>query len=132
MSSTADGQVNGRAMNAVSDIASATSFARVLEDAEAAKLGIRVTKARSHVARRLGASPGTLENLRRGRLKIVPNWLMARIRSEFVAVLQNEVRRLEHEISIARQAGLCHRDDVLAKAETQLGEARKILSSAGT
>lgn len=120
-----DGEVNQ--MNAMSDIEAVHRFARTIEDAEAKRLGIRLSEARVSLARRLRTSPGTLENIRRLRTKIVPNWLMARIKAEFVSVLQNEIARLEHEIIIAKQIGAHHSDDTLAAAETQLAAAREIM-----
>jgi len=128
MASTEDGySAGGSGVNAMADIATANRLARVIEDAEASRLGVRVGKARRTVARRIGASPGTLENIRRLRLKTIPNYLMARIRAEFVAVLQREIRRLEHEISLHTQAGVDHHDDDLAKAQAQLDAAKAIL-----
>lgn len=114
-------------MNAMADVEAVHRFARTLEDAEAKRLGVRVQEARSSLARRLRTSPGTLENIRRLRTKVVPSWLMARIRAEFVSVLQTEIIRLEYEITIARQIGLDHRDDDLQAAEAQLATAREIL-----
>jgi hypothetical protein len=124
--SVRDGEINQ--MNAVSDIESVHRFARRIEDAEAKRLGVRVTEARISLARRLRTSPGTLENIRRMRTKIVPNWLMARIKAEFVSVLQNEIARLEHEICVAKQIGMDHRESDLASAEAQLAAARSILA----
>lgn len=121
-----DGEFNQ--MNAVSDIEAVHRFARRLEDAEAKRLGVRVTEARISLARRLRTSPGTLKNIRRLRTKIVPNWLMARIKAEFVSVLQNEIARLEHEIHVAKQIGTDHRESDLVSAETQLHAARAILA----
>jgi hypothetical protein len=117
-------------MTATVDVSTAKELARVIEDHEARRQRMPVRKARGIVARRLGAAPGTLENLRRFRLKSIPHWLMARIRSEFVAVLQSEVRRLEHEISIHIQAGSDHRGNDLAKAQAQIVAAKKILNAA--
>ena len=114
-------------MNAVSDIEAVHRCARRIEDAEAKRLGVRVTEARISLARRLRTSPGTLENIRRMRTKIVPNWLMARIKAEFVSVLQQEIARLEHEIHVAKQIGTDHRDGDLASAEAQLAAARQII-----
>ena len=127
MTSTPDGRFD---MNAISDVATVNRLARVIEDQEARRLGIPVTSARSRVANRIGVAPGTLENLRRLRTKIVPNWLMNRIRAEFIAVLQSEIQRLSHEIDIARQTGADHRDDLLASAETQLAAAREVFEEA--
>lgn len=125
MTSIGDGEI---AVNAVADVTQANRYARHLEDAEARRLQIPVNAARAVVARKLGCAPGTLENLRRLRTKIIPHWLMTRIRAAVVAELQSQIRMLEHEISIARQAGLDPRDDDLAAAETQVATAKAILS----
>jgi hypothetical protein len=117
-------------MNAISDVATVNRLARAIEDQEARRLGIPVPLARMRVANRIGVAPGTLENLRRMRTKIVPNWLMNRLRAEFVLVLQSEIQRLEHEIHIARQTGADHRDDMLASAEAQLAAARQVFDEA--
>jgi transposase-like protein len=117
-------------MNAIADIETASRFARVVEDSEAVRLGIQVRAARKSVARRLGVAPGTLKNLRSLRAKVVPNWLMVRIRAEFINVLQAEIRRLEHQITIARQIGLDHRDDDLAAAETEIRKAKALIGGA--
>lgn len=117
-------------MNAVSDMEAVHRFARTIEDAEAKRLGVRLTEARTIIARRLHTSPGTLENIRRLRTKVVPHWLMARIKAEFVSILQAEITRLEHEITIAKQTGLHHSDDALQAAETQMAAAKEILRAA--
>lgn len=127
MSSSRDGRFD---MNAISDVATVNRLARAIEDQEARRLGVPITSARARIANRIGVAPGTLENLRRLRTKIVPNWLMNRIRAEFVAVLQSEIQRLEHEIHLARQTGADHRDDMLASAQTQLATARQIFDEA--
>lgn len=114
-------------MNAMTDVEAVHRFARTLEDAEAKRLGVRTTEARISLARRLRTSPGTLENIRRLRTKIVPAWLMARIRSEFVSLLQAEILRLENEINIARQTGVDHSDDNLQAAQAQVVAAKEIM-----
>jgi hypothetical protein len=127
VTSTRDGRFD---MNAISDVATVNRLARAIEDQEARRLGIPVPLARMRVANRIGVAPGTLENLRRMRTKIVPHWLMNRLRAEFVLVLQSEIQRLEHEIHIARQTGADHRDDMLASAEAQLAAARQVFDEA--
>lgn len=117
-------------MNAMTDIDAVHRFARTLEDAEARRLGVSVVEARPYLARRLRTSPGTLENIRRLRTKIVPAWLMARIRAELVSFLQSEVVRLEHEISIHLQTGASHSSDDLASAQAHAAAARQILEAA--
>jgi len=114
-------------MNAMTDIDAAHHFAKALENAEAKRLGIRTKEARRVLARRLRTSPGTLENIRRLRTKIVLAWLMSRIRSEFVSLLHAEILRLENEINLARQIGASYCDDSLQEAEAQMASAKEIL-----
>lgn len=128
MSSIGNGHFVRRTMNAIADIATAQKLARTVEDAEARRLGLPLGDARNRVAGRLGVAPGTLENIRRMRAKVIPSWLMARIRAEFITVLQREILHLENEIHIARQIGMDHREDDFSAAETQLHEAKKILN----
>jgi len=127
VSSNVDGQFESKPMNAMSDVSRVNQFAKRLEDTEARRLGIRTVAARRRIASRIGVSPGTLENLRRLRTKVVPNWLMERIRAELVSVLQQEIQGLEHEVHVARQTGSNYRDDTLASAAAQLAAAREIL-----
>ncbi len=130
MASIDDGYLDGGAqVNAMADVSTARRMAVAIEDNEARRLGIAVSAARPKVASRLKASAGTLENLRRDRLKSVPSWLMTNIRLMFVQLLQSEIRRLEHEISLHLQAGADHRDDDLCAAEAQVQSAKEILSA---
>ena len=115
-------------VNAALDLEMAHKWASTIEDAAAVRLGVKVEEARPDVARKLGVAPGTLENLRRLRTKVIPNWMMMRLRSEFVAVLQSQIMRLEHEIHIARQTGASYRDDALASAEAQVVKAKALLT----
>jgi hypothetical protein len=115
-------------MNAMADVEIAGRYARAIEDSEARRLGVRIPMARRNLADRIGVSPGTLRNLRKFNIKAVPAWLMARIRAEFVAILQTEIAKLEHEITIARQTGADYRDDDLAAAQAQVVAARALLN----
>jgi hypothetical protein len=127
MSAEVNGEFESTPMNAMSDVHTLNRFSKALEDTEAHRLGIKVSEARVRIANRIGTTPTTLENLRRMRTKIVPNWLMNRVRAELVSVLQSEIQRLEHEVHIAKQIGQDRRDDLLAEAETSLASAREIL-----
>ena len=55
------------------------------------------------VARRIGVAPGTVENLRRGRIKFVER-VEARIRAAFVSLLESEIGRATHELETMRRA----------------------------
>ena len=117
-----------RNMNsALSDIDSITCMARSLERSEARRIGTSLTLARKSVARRIGVTASAFENFLYRRTKVVPNWLMSRVRAELISVLQLEVQKLEHEIQLHRQIGTDHSDDALSSVEAQLETARKIL-----
>lgn len=118
-------------MNAASDIEAANTMVGRLEAIEVARHGSTARLARQAIAARLRAAPGTLENLRRLRLKAVPHWLMVRIRAEIVAAIQNEMRHLEHELHLYLQAGGDPRSDEVAKIAASLAEAKATLSSKG-
>jgi len=114
-------------MNASSDLSTVNRYVTSLEKCEARRRGIKEAEARPLIAGRIGISPGTLENLRRMRTKVVPNWLMNRVRAELISVLQSEMTRLQHEIDIHKQIGAGHSDDLLEEAETSIASAREIL-----
>jgi hypothetical protein len=118
-----------RQMNSAStDVALLNGMARALERSEARRAGTTLTQARKSVARRVGVTASAFENFLYQRTKVVPSWLMHRVRAELISVLQLEVQNLEHEIQLHRQTGSAHSDDALASAETQLEAARQILS----
>ena len=114
-------------MNAMSDIATVNRFTASLVEREARHHGLTKAEAEKKIANRIGVSQGTLENIRRLRTKIVPNWLMNKVRVELISVLQLEVQRLEHEIHVARQTGSGNRDDEIIAAAAQLAKARQAL-----
>jgi hypothetical protein len=53
---------------------------------------------------------------------------MNKVRAELVTILKTEIKNLEHEIQLHRQAGANYSGDALVSAETQLIAAREILS----
>lgn len=114
-------------MNAFTDVELAQRFARQLEEGEAKAVGSSIQGARKRVAQRISASPGFLENLRRGRIKTIPSYLMQKIREAMIAELQNEIARCEHEINLARQTGARNSDDEILAAAAQVAAAKKIL-----
>ena len=122
-------QEDFRQMNsAASDIEMLNEMARSLERSEARRIGTTLTQARKTVARRVGLTAAAFENFLYQRTKVVPNWVMGRVRAELISVLQLEVQKLEHEIQLHKQIGSDHSDDALNAAETQLEAARKILN----
>lgn len=113
--------------SAGADVAALNGMARSLERSEARRIGATLTQARKIVARRLGITSSTFDNFLYGRTKVVPSWLMGKVRAELISVLQSEASHLEHEIQLHRQTGAHHSEASLASAEAQLAAAREIL-----
>lgn len=78
-------------------------IARVLEDREAARVG-KLPIARQSLARRIGCAPGTLETLRKGRLKRIERWLHEKLEALLIKEIEAEIRRLSHELETYRLA----------------------------
>ena len=100
----------------------AAAFARRLEDRERSRCGVSLPVARDAVARRTGVAVGTLENLRRGRIKGVRAWIEAALRAALVKELEAELARTEHELTVLRAA--LHRMD-----QGQIGEVEASIAA---
>jgi hypothetical protein len=105
--------------NALAEAAEAKSLTDVLINQEHRRVGDRQL-ARQRVARSLGVSPGTLENLQRSRLKKISGWLRDALRERVVRELESEVVRLQHEISVLRRTGVDPRGHEMAAARADL------------
>jgi hypothetical protein len=118
-------------MNALAYSDDTRMIARLLEDREASRLG-KLEPARKVIARRAGCAPGTLESLRKGRLKRIERWLHDKLEALLVRELEAEIQRLTHELEKARTARSSDPDaqklarlaDVVAQAQ-RLMEGRK-------
>lgn len=106
----------------------AREWARRLEAREAKRSGHPIAVARASVARRVGISPGTLENLRNGRLKTVAVHIFAGLRAAIERDIQAEIDALETELVAARSAGLDVSAAPLRAAEAALVAARAALT----
>lgn len=93
-------------MSAAAFVDRAQAYERLLVDREAARSGQSSNAARRRVASKVGIAPGTLENLRRGRLKDITAYIYAKLHASVIAELEAELRHVEHELAIARKAGL--------------------------
>lgn len=93
-------------MSAAAFVDRAQAYERLLVDKEAARSGQSSNAARQKVAQRVGAAPGTLENLRRGRLKEIAAHVYAKLHASVVAELEAELRHVETQLAIARATGL--------------------------
>lgn len=108
----------------------AQTLAARLERREMSR-GFSRNDARSRLARKLGVSPGTLENLGRGRLKRTIDGFTYRLRALLERELEAEIERLAHELEMVRASrdgadpvAVCEIETHLAKAKALLREGR--------
>lgn len=80
------------------------------------------------VARKLGLSPGTLENIVRGRAKRITLTVAAAVHRVFVRELKHEIARLTHELELARESGLDPRSLQVGEIEAHLAAAHRLLT----
>ena len=92
---------------------------------------VKMAEARAIAARHLRVSPGTLENIGKGRLVDPKASIRDRICAAVVPAIQQEIARCIHELDQARQAGLDPRSPEMAalasaveKAKEMIGETR--------
>ena len=116
-----------RPMNATAIDISAQTFARRLEDREQERSGVLLPVARMTVARRTGVAAGTLENLRRGRIKGVREWIVAALRAALISEVEADIARAQHELTVlkASHRGVDHCQ--VAEVETSLASLRAVL-----
>lgn len=130
MSGFENSRFGKRAVDPVLDVPVAARRLALAEDTAANRKGVRVEQVRKGFARFLKVPAKTLENIRTGRRKSVPAFLMDGIRDVMIEVLQTEVAHLEHEIAIARQVGMDHREDTFEEAAASIATARALLERA--
>ncbi len=95
----------------------AKGWAETLETLEAKRSRVNLEEARPIVARKTGVLPGTLENLRNGRLKAIGTHIYEALRQRVIRELQDEKARLDHEIQIALATGMDPRSGEVASLE---------------
>lgn len=91
-----------------------------------AQAGARGPQIRNAVARRIGVPPGTVENIRRNRLKFVER-VEEKVRAAFIRLLEHEISKATHELAIARAASDRVDTPAVFAAEAALLQARQIL-----
>jgi len=105
----------------------ARDWARRIEDRESARSGHSVATARKAVARKIGVAPGTLENLRKGRVKRITAFVYERLRAAVIRELEQEIKRAGHELEVARQCGLDPRSADMAALETAMAQVKELM-----
>ena len=114
-------------MSAVENVEVAQGWAARLENRERARTGWPLKAIRPLVAKKVGVSPGTLENLRHGRTKDPRKSIFDKLRAALIRELEAEMRAHEHEIHILKQTGADPRSDEITAAEKGLAEIREAL-----
>jgi len=102
-----------------------------LEDLEAWHLRRcgSVSEARRQIARATGLSQGTLEGVRRKRLKGVRLHVFDAIRGAFCAALEAEQRRLAHALDLAERGMGGVDKDAAREARAALEQARDVIET---
>lgn len=82
---------------------------------------------RASIAREIGISPGTIENIRKNRFSSLRTVVRDRIYAWTLNTLQKEIRRLEHELQMALQCGEGPDSDEVVGAKAALKKAYEAL-----
>lgn len=104
-------------------IARVAFWLEAIEAIEARRLG-SVARARDAVAQQTKISPGTLERIRRRRVKDVRGSVLARIGRLFAESARPEIARLEDELAIALALGLDLDSRLVGKSLDTLVDSR--------
>jgi hypothetical protein len=112
--------------NALAEASEARNLANILVAQEFRRTKDR-PRARVNVARALGTSPGTIENLQRSRLKRISGWLRDALRARVIRELESEVARLQYEIQKYQQIGVDPRGHEAASARADLSAVLEVL-----
>lgn len=114
-------------MSSVAFIDRARGWAAALEDQTARHEGLTVAEARPIVAREIGVAPGTLENLRKRRLKGLGVHIYDALQQAMVRRLNKQLRALEHEQHLLTQQGVDPRSDETTAVASDIATVRKAL-----
>lgn len=105
----------------------ALAMVQRLEQREAMRTGLSQREARKVVARKAQVLPGTLERIRRDRVKDQRVGVFNRIRDLFIREAEKEIEALQHEILIARQTGLDPTGEQAAEIEATLAKLKELM-----
>ena len=103
---------------------------RLMEDSEARRRGLTVLEVRPKVAREVGVAPGTLEDIRKGRLKSLQGRVERAIDAALVRFLKRQQDDINHELGLASaRLGRGNRS-VVARAEAARDALDEIIAQA--
>lgn len=124
----ADTGTNGPVSNSVAYAEEAKTMVVALEDRERRRHE-DAREARERLAGRIGCAPGTIESLRKGRLKKVDGWLRERIRHLLIREYEREIEALSHALETLRRGGAQPHSPAVGEVETHLATARKLIGA---
>jgi len=116
------------AATAYGDLEQSKKIVEILERIERGRTGT-LDLARPRIADKLGVTTGTLETLRRGRLKNIGGWLRDRIASLLMREIGAEITRLRNELDLAFQSGSDPRWHNLAQIKADLAALEALMAS---
>lgn len=96
-------------------VATASHYVKTMVEREARGEG-DLAGAIERIARRHGLTKWQVERLRKGRSKTIEAGLFSRIRAAYLAEVERQISKLEHELALERAIG--GEDAALARAET--------------
>jgi hypothetical protein len=97
------------------------------EDNEVRRSGNERAAARNTIASKIGISAGTIENLRRRRIKDLRGSIRDRIVDFMVGDLEKEMARLQHNLEVARLCADRPDADAVIEAQTLLARAKRLI-----
>lgn len=120
--------IHGRRIFSPEDnqMSTAVGLARNLEKRERDK-GFSCDEARRNIARRLLIGVGALENIVRDRVKRVDASVRDRLQTLLVHELESEIRKLCHELEMARLCGSPACPVQIGEVEAHLAKAKELL-----
>jgi len=110
--------------------AAAREWVVAIEDHHARALKQPLPIARKHLARKVGIPPGTLENIRRGRLKGIRRGVAERLHDFMIRHLETEINKLANELELLIQSRKNNCATEIVAAQAAIAEARRLLDEA--
>lgn len=128
-----DDGINDPVMSAATFEDLARQWVRGLEEDEARASGEPLLVARQSLARKIGVAPGTLENIRRGRLKHIGKTIADQIQAYMVRHLQREIQRRTNDLQMVLECGKGIGDPEVDRLREAIARAQRVLDEgAGT
>jgi len=110
--------------------AAARKWVVTIEDHHVRALKQPLPIARKHVARKVGIPPGTLENIRRGRLKGIRQHVADRLQAFMIRHTEAEINKLANELELLIQSRKNNCATEIVAAQAAIAEARRLLDEA--